>query len=185
MNEQLSTIDTLDLDRSASPSTKAIGISNEDLTTFKGAKFAMALKARATGMRSIVDNTAFASLKLADLKAGNKILKIRHRQPAADRDRLYYSSSLTNRSSERVRIDRFGSYIRQGKTLILHSLTGGCYDRQQFRAWYDVDGEWLEPSQTVIDRSGHSHPGTYWVYFGTTASGQSFSAGSAWKNGWW
>ncbi len=162
-----------------------LGESSVDLMRAKGLMFAMALKARATGVRPIVEDTIFAAVEKAELKAGKALLEIRHCQQAVDRGKPYYSSSLTNRSTERIKIDRFGTYIPKGKTLVLHSLTGGFLSAQQFREWYGVDGEWIEPGQTVTDTNSHSNLGVYWVYFGSTASGKEFVAGALWKGGGW
>lgn len=190
MNEQLPVASKLNIDLTTGVKldrdvSADLGESSVDLMRAKGLMFAMALKARATGVRPIVEDTIFAAVEKAELKAGKALLEIRHRQQAADRGKPYYTSSLTNRSTERIRIDRFGTYIQKGKTLVLHSLTGGFLSAQQFREWYGVDGEWIEPGQTVTDTSSHSNLGVYWVYFGVTQSGKEVVAGAVWKGGGW
>jgi hypothetical protein len=130
----------------------------------------------------------FASLELSALKIGKSLLDIQHRSDAGQRRKPYYATSITNRSTEQIRIDKFSTYVRTGKVLVLHSITGGCFSAQQFQEWYDLDRrEWLEPGQTVTDPNNHSNLGVYWVYFGTTASGREFVTGAAWTGGksWW
>jgi hypothetical protein len=190
MNEQLPVARKLNVDLTTESKLdrdvgKDLGDSSVDLMRAKGLMFAMALKARSTGVRPIVENTIFAVVEKAELKAGKAVLEIRHRQQAADRGKPYYASSVTNRSTERIRIDRFGTYIQKGQTLVLHSLTGGFLSAQQFREWYGMDEEWIEPGQTVTDTNSHSNLGVYWVYFGVSQSGKEFVSGAVWKGGGW
>lgn len=130
----------------------------------------------------------FATLSTEELKAGKSFLDIKHFCPPDARDKPYYSTSLTNRTSEKLRIDRFASYTENGDLLVLHTMTGGFFTAQQFREWYNLDGdEWIEPGKVVTDPNNHSNLGVYWAYFGTTASGQSFVAGAPWLGAkpWW
>jgi hypothetical protein len=152
-----------------------------------GCEFATALKARADGLRPIVEDVIFATLDWADLEAGKSWLEIQHDRNREDRQKPYYATSITNRSTEKIRIDRFGTYIQTGKTLVLHSITGGFFSCQQFQEWYNLgNSEWLEPGQVVGDPNNHSNLGVYWAYFGTTASGKQFVAGAPWsEKPWW
>jgi hypothetical protein len=152
-----------------------------------GAEFATALKAKFNGTRPIAEDIIFATLNWRDLKLGRNCLKIQHLRNFKDRRKPYYSTSIVNRSAEPIRIDRFGTYIKIGQTLVLHTITGGFFSHQQFQEWYGLEqSEWIEPGQTVIDPNSHSHLGTHWAYFGTTASGHKFVASSAWNGkAWW
>ncbi len=130
----------------------------------------------------------FATLELTELKVGNSLLKIEHSTERKNRQKPYYSTTITNRSTEKIRIDRFGTYIRKGNFIVLHSITGGYFSTQQFQEWYDLGGDgWLEPGHSVTDPNNHSNPGIYWAYTGTTASGRQFAAGTPWRGGksWW
>ena len=152
----------------------------------KGLEFATALKARVDGSRPIVEDVIFATLDWAELASGKNWLKIEHASNREDRQKPYYATSITNISTERIRVDRFGTYIQTGKTLVLHSITGGFYSGQQFQQWYNLQNQWIEPGQTVGDPNNHSSLGAYWAYFGTTISGQQFVAGAAWSaKRWW
>jgi hypothetical protein len=152
-----------------------------------GAEFAAALKAKFDGVRPIAEDIIFATLDWRDLKPGKNYLAIRHLRNFKDRQKPYYSTNVINRSSEPIRIDRFGTYIKIGRTLVLHTITGGFFSHQQFQEWYGLaQAEWIEPGQTVIDPNSHSHLGTHWAYFCTTASGRKFVASSAWNGkSWW
>lgn len=152
-----------------------------------GWKFAAEIKAKFDGSRPVVEDRIFATVEQADLKAGRDWLKIEHFCQREDRGKPYYSTKITNRSSARVRIDRFGTFMQTGKTLVLHTITGGFFSRQQFQEWYDLgQSQWIEPGQTVTDPNNHSNLGVYWAYFGTTANGEEFVAGAAWNGKrWW
>jgi hypothetical protein len=130
----------------------------------------------------------FATIDLPALKIGNSLLEIAHCSERKHRHKPYYSTTITNRSPEKIRIDRFGTYLRKGNVLVLHSITGGFFSAQQFQEWYDLGRNgWLEPGRSVTDPNNHSNPGVYWAYTGTTASGRQFVAGASWCGGksWW
>lgn len=130
----------------------------------------------------------FATLELPDLKVGKSFLAIEHSTDANNRHKPYYSTRITNRSTEKIRIDRFGTYIRKGDILVLHSITGGFFSAQQFQEWYDLGQKrWLEPGQSVTDPNNHSNLNVYWAYFATTASGRQIVAGAPWlgRKHWW
>lgn len=169
-------------------STTGSGNSDElESKLANGLEFATALKARADGSRPIVEDVIFATLDRAELATGQNWLKIQHSSNWEDRQKPYYATSITNISTEPIRIDRFGSYIQTGKTLVLHSITGGFCSSQQFQEWYNLgQSQWIEPGQTVGDPNNHSSLGVYWAYFGTTASGRQFVAGAPWSTRrWW
>jgi hypothetical protein len=195
MNKQLQELPKLNLDPCMATSKLStiapVDLSRNrdslDYTQLNGSMFATAIKDKADGSRPIVEDVIFATLDLADLKVGKSLLEIRHCRNRQDRQKPYYSTSIANKSSEKIRIDRFGTYIPKGKTLVLHSITGGFFSSQQFQEWYDLGQSlWIEPDQIVTDPNNHSNIGVYWAYFGATASGHQFVAGSAWNGrSWW
>ncbi len=128
-----------------------------------------------------------ATVSFADLKVGKSFLDIKHHRESGDPPKPYYSTSITNRSAEKLRIDRFATYAQTDNGLVLYSITGGLFSTQQFQEWYELgDNPWIEPGQVVIDPNNYSHLGVYWTYFGTTASGQQFVAGAPWVGKpWW
>jgi hypothetical protein len=127
------------------------------------------------------------TVSFADLKAGKSFLDIKHHGEPGDPPKPYYSTSITNRSAEKLRIDRFATFTQVNNALVLYSITGGLFSAQQFQEWYELgDNSWIEPGQVVIDPNNHSHLGVYWTYFGTTASGAKFVAGAPWLGKpWW
>ena len=128
-----------------------------------------------------------ATLTLADFRVGRKFLDIAHSVDGNDRQKPYYATSITNRSSERIRVDKFGTYTLNDDILVLHTMTGGFFSDRQFQEWYDLtDDGWIEPGKTVTDPNTHSKVGIYWTYFCTTESGKEFVAGSLWGGKhWW
>jgi hypothetical protein len=130
----------------------------------------------------------FANIELTELKLGNSLLQVQHSVERNHRHKPYYSTTITNRSTEKIRIDRFGTYIRKGRSLVLHSITGGYFSTQQFQEWYDVGGDgWLAPGRSVTDPNNHSNLALYWAYTFTTSSGRQFTAGAPWRGSkfWW
>lgn len=157
-------------------------------TDAKGLLFASALKAKSDGSRPIVEDVIFATLDWADLKVGKSFLDIQHCRNREDRHKPYYSTKIANRSTQKIRIDRFGTYTKIGDILTLHSITGGFFSSQQFQEWYDLgQSQWIEPGQVVTDPNNHSNLGVYWAYFATTANGEKFVAGAPWLGikPWW
>lgn len=191
MNEQLQETGKLNLSLCMTTSklneTVNPTYSRLEPTPASGLLFATAIKAKADGTRPIVEDVIFATLDRADLKVGKSFLEIQHCSNPEDRQKPYYSTSITNICPEKIRIDRFGTYIQTGKTLVLHSITGGFFSGQQFQEWYDLGkSQWIEPGQVVGDPNNHSNLDVYWAYFGTTASGKQFVAGSSWNGKpWW
>jgi hypothetical protein len=130
----------------------------------------------------------FATIELTELKLGQRLLQVQHSTERTNRHKPYYSTTITNRSTEKIRIDRFGTYIRKGRSIVLHSITGGYFSNQQFQEWYDVGGDgWLEPGRSVTDPNNHSNLDLYWAYTCTTANGRQFTAGAPWhgSKSWW
>jgi hypothetical protein len=158
-----------------------------DRSSDRGLQFATAIKAKHDGSRPIIEDVIFATVDRIDLEVGKSWLSVNHHSNFEDRHKPYYSTSITNQSTEAIQIDRFGTYIQKGKTLVLHSITGGFFSSQQFQEWYQLgESNWIEPGQIVTDPNSHSQLGVYWAYFGTSASGQKFVAGSAWNGKpWW
>ena len=133
------------------------------------------------------EDVIVSTLTLANFRVGRDFLDIKHTVDASDRQKPYYATNITNRSSEKIRIDKFGTYTLNDDILILHTMTGGFFSEQQFQEWYDLNNDgWLEPGKTVTDPNNHSKVGVYWTYFCTTESGKEFIAGSLWGGKhWW
>jgi hypothetical protein len=98
----------------------------------------IAIRPQADSDVSMIKDIGLETLDWAKLAAGKSWLEIQHGCNPEDRQKPYYATSITNRSTEKIRIDRFGTYTRSGKTLILHSITGGFFSAHQFQAWYEL-----------------------------------------------
>jgi len=98
---------------------ETVKINSMESTPANGLQFATALKARSDGSRPTIEDVIFATVDWADLKVGTSFLDVQHCWNREDRQQPYYSTSITNRSTEKIRIDRF--------------VNGG---------WWMVDGEW-------------------------------------------
>ncbi len=190
MNEQLQTKSKFNPDfpprrtwvDGAGKSDRLLGIETVTAHQFEG-KQAMWLDQS----QPLPPEVILAELTLADLRGGKSFLDIQHLVDREDRQKPYYSTSITNRSAEKLRIDKFGTYTLTDDVLVLHTMTGGFFSAQQFQSWYDLgEGCWIEPGQTVTDPNNHSKVGVYWVYFGSSASGEQFVAGALWGGKhWW
>jgi len=122
-----------------------------------------------------------------NLEAGNKLLKVIHKE-VTERRKGYYSTTLTNLSSEKIRVKKFAGYGYRSGIYILNTITGGYFSQQHFQEWYGVDEDgWLKPGQMVTDPNNYGGRNGYWVYFCVTQSGEEFVAGALFPaaNCWW
>lgn len=79
-------------------------------------------------------------LRLVDLRSGEGAVDVSFGQAGArPQEAGHYSTSLTNRSSLRVRIRRFAGYsAASGGTFVLNTITGGFFTESHSREWYPV-----------------------------------------------
>jgi hypothetical protein len=158
-----------------------------EYTDAKSLLLGSALEVKSDESIGMIEDVIFATLDWADLNVGKSFLDIHHCRNREDRHKPYYSTKITNRSTQKIRIDRFGTYTKIGDLLVLHSITGGFFSCQQFQEWYDLgQSQWIEPGQVVTDPNNHSNLGVYWAYFATTANGEKFVAAAQWNGrSWW
>lgn len=119
-------------------------------------------------------------LNPSTLVAGSSLLEITH-GPSASRpgEPGYYSTSLKNISSVKIRVDKFTAFMNTGNAYVLSTVSGGYFSSEQFIAWYGVpDDGWIQPGQTVSDPNNYGGGDGYWVYFIQTETGDEFSAGT-------
>lgn len=122
---------------------------------------------------------ADASLTLSQLERGNQLIKVSY--GASDQqadDRHYFSTTLENISSRKIRIVRFGGFKATEEGWQLASVTGDFYTADHFKEWYDQKAEWLLPGETVCDATNWGNPPVLWAYYGVTDTGESFIAGN-------
>jgi hypothetical protein len=119
-------------------------------------------------------------LRPADLLKGKKYVQVRY-GPSALRpgQRSYYSTTLTNISSKRVRILRFAGYTRTSKGFELNTITGNFFSAQDFREWYGMkNSEWIEPGESFTDPNNYGSPPVLWAYYCEAEGGEQFIAGA-------
>jgi hypothetical protein len=123
------------------------------------------------------DNT----LSLADVAAGSRFVTVQHGESSNKKaGDASYATSLTNVSSKKLRITRFGGFVPDGTgKWQLSSVTGTFYTADDFVDWYGQNGDWLLPGQTVRDDSNWGAPPVLWAYYGVTDTGEPFIAGEA------
>jgi hypothetical protein len=118
-------------------------------------------------------------LDLATLTYGAKWIRVTYGpSKAKPSSRNDYATTLENVSRERVRVARFCGYRRlQGDRWKLDTVTRELYDAAQFRAWYGLRGEWIEPGGSVTDPDNYGGRPSLWAYFCETEGGERLVAG--------
>jgi hypothetical protein len=113
-----------------------------------------------------------------DLERGRILVKIRHGKSSTHaKNSAYYSTSLTNISSGKIRCNSFGGYRNTKEGFKLFTVTDTLFSASQFEEWYGVRrGGWIEPGETVSDPSNYGR-GCVWVYHCETSQGIKFCVG--------
>jgi hypothetical protein len=121
---------------------------------------------------------ADTSLSLGQMERGKQFIEIEYGSSNHKKEGYhYYSTSLKNISTRKIKIARFGGYTPQGGTWQLANVTGDFYTADDFKDWYEQKGEWLLPGETACDVGNWGHPPVLWAYYGVTDAGESFIAG--------
>ncbi len=113
-----------------------------------------------------------------DLESGRTFVKIQHgTSPTHAKNSAYYSTSLTNISSGKLRCNSFGGYRNTKESFKLFTVTSTLFSASQFEEWYGVRrGGWIKPGETVCDPSNHGH-GCVWIYHCETDQNNQFHVG--------
>ena len=120
------------------------------------------------------------TLQLADIEPGEKYIQVEY-GPSLLRphDRSHYSTTLTNISGERIRVNRFAGYAKTSKGWKLFTVTKQFYSAEEFRQWYGLgNNEWIVPGQSASDPNNYGSPPVLWAYYCECESGKRFVAGS-------
>lgn len=119
-------------------------------------------------------------LDVESLAEGRQYVRITY-GPCARRpmDRSHYTTMLKNVADERLRVRKFGGYVRKGRDWVCCNITGTLFTAEQFRVWYGMgEREWIEPGQEVSDPDNYGSRPVIWAYHCETESGRTFVAGA-------
>jgi hypothetical protein len=119
-------------------------------------------------------------LRLDDLESGRAYVQMVYGPCATrPRDRNYYATTLTNISTERIRVHRFAGYRKCREGWKLFTVTGQFYSADEFREWYGLGSSvWIEPGQAVTDPNNYGSPPVLWAFYCESAFGKQFVAGT-------
>jgi len=120
------------------------------------------------------------TLELADLRLGERYIQVTFgRSASRPDDRNCYSTTLTNISNERIRVNRFAGYGKTTRGWKLSTVTNKFYSAEEFREWYGLrTGEWILPGESATDPNNYGTPPVLWAYYCESESGDQFVAGS-------
>jgi hypothetical protein len=121
------------------------------------------------------DNGERFSKRLVD----NSMVEFAHGpSPAWDSEPTYYSTTMKNVSSERLRVTKFVGLWRRFRFMPYSDDGSGYYSPRQFSEWFrvpDRDG-WIAPGESVTDPENWSEGAGIWAFFLETDSGRRFIA---------
>lgn len=120
---------------------------------------------------------AAVTLDSDEVAYGRSICSVNHSRHRVDSGKAVYATSVTNRSNQRIRIERFAGLRRVGPRYELNTVTGNFFDGEQFIAWYTAprDG-WINPGASVADENNYGNSRGIWAFFGRTEDGRQFVA---------
>ncbi len=119
-------------------------------------------------------------LQLADLRAGGQYIQIKYgRSTSRPNDHNHYSTTLTNISNEKIKINRFAGYTKTSRGWKLTTVTNKFYSAQEFQEWYGLGSDqWILPGQLASDANNYGSPPVLWAYYCESESGKQFIAGA-------
>lgn len=123
-------------------------------------------------------------LPLSLLEDGATFVKVVHGprlRRHENRRSWYHATTLTNVSTDRVRILRFAACSVEKERMRIR----GFFTADQFNNWFNVGSDgWIQSGETVSDVNNYSDPGALWVYFLETEDGREFVTGSRFAGDW-
>ena len=119
------------------------------------------------------------TLRPAVLSSGAAYLRVVHGVPRRVSGRWEYATRLANVGTQRVRVLRFGAYLKKCLAWRLSTVNRDFFSAEQFRAWYGLGArEWIEPGESVEDPDNYGGGPVIWAYFCETDTGEKFVAGA-------
>jgi hypothetical protein len=117
-------------------------------------------------------------LTAADLKEGQSIVRVEFgKSTSKPESRDHYSTTLTNVSRKRIRVLKFAGYSKAGDGFFLNTITSQFFTVEDFKEWYDLKGEWIDPGQSVTDPNNYGGPPVLWAYYCEVEGGKQFITG--------
>ena len=129
----------------------------------------------------VVDKNRLIELDEEVLKNGEQFVKVVYGTcEARPEDPTYYSTTIENISSHKVRVTKFAGFGGTGFSYRLSTITGDYFTAENFVDWYGVaDNGWIEPGKSVCDPNNYGGSiNVIWAYFCETDDGQPFVAGA-------
>jgi hypothetical protein len=118
------------------------------------------------------------ALAAANLEEGQKLVRVTFGESTSHPgSRGYYSTTLKNISANRVRVLKFGGYIRKGNVFVLHTIADGFFTAEEFKDWYDQRRDWIEPGESLTDPNNYGSPPVLWAYYCEAEDGKRFLTG--------
>ncbi len=118
------------------------------------------------------------TIRLSNLEDGNKLINVEHSPSTfASRDKPYYLTVVENISDRKIKVEHFGAYTLFGEEYMLNTISNTFFTADEFINWYDQQGEWIPPGQTVSDPQNYGSQ-CLWVYYCITEDGDTFACGS-------
>ena len=122
------------------------------------------------------ENPTIHYLKSKDFKDGGRFVEIHFgAHPRRSADGIRYATWLTNISTRKIRVTRFGAYSRHLLRYRLDTVSKTFFTAEHFRHWYGLEHkEWIEPGETVSDPNNYGGSGVLWAFWCETDEGEKF-----------
>lgn len=118
------------------------------------------------------------------MEEGSRRVSVTHGSTAYKDGRMHYSTSLTNNSSQKVRVRMFGGFSKVENSYVLANYTKRWFTAKDFADWFGVTGDgWIKPGETVTDASnwGGNDDG-FWAYWCEAEDKRRFIAHAAYPS---
>jgi hypothetical protein len=120
----------------------------------------------------------YDTLTEPDIRPGELFLRVEFAKSRSRAySRSYYSTTLTNISDRRVRVIKFGGYKKTPDGFSLNTITSRFFTAADFKDWYALQGEWIDPGKSVTDPNNYGTPPVMWAYYCETDKGDKFVTG--------
>ena len=121
-----------------------------------------------------------------DAARGLELIDVQYSPSPANPDSVsHYSTAVTNRAGEPIRITRFGAFVKLDGEYRLSTVTGSYFSAEEFIQWYQAPADgWLPDGFTATDPDNYGSPEVIWAYFAETKSGKKLVTGRLLPSDW-